>query len=94
MNEDEKTKRREELDKRRNELLSLENEVALDEKIDEETLNKKIGDLTVKEFLEVISKTTGGTSNNSDIFSSTMEMMQNNPALMKNMMGLMGNMRF
>ena len=94
MNDEEKAQRRLEMDKKREELLTLENEVAIDEKIGEDTLNKKIGDLTVKEFLGVISKTTGGASNSGDILSSTMEMMKSNPDLMKNMMGLMGNMRF
>ena len=93
MNEDEKTVRRKEMDQKRAELLSLENEAAIDEKIDEETLNKKIGDLTVQEFLDIISKTSV-TPDNKDIFTSTMEMMKDNPSLMKNMMGLMGNMRF
>ena len=94
MNDEEKAQRRLEMDEKRKELLTLENEVAIDEKIGEDTLNKKVGDLTVKEFLDVITKTTGGASDTSDIFSSTMAMMKDNPNLMKTMMGMMGNLKF
>ena len=88
MNDEEKERRREELRKKSEE---IQNELDETTAIDEETLNRKIGDLTVGEFLEIFSS-TGGTSgvpqmgDMGDMMKMSMDLMKNNPDMIKQMM--------
>ena len=94
MDDEEKEKRRVELRKK---LEDVQNELDATDTIDEETLNKKIGDLTVGEFLEILGSTGGGGTcaippmgNMGDMMKMSMDMIKNNPDMMRQMMKMFG----
>ena len=77
----------------------LDAEIEVAEKLDDEVLQKKLTELTVGEFLDILGKgstSVGGLGELGDVggmgglMESTMKMMENNPSMFKNMMKMMG----
>jgi len=99
MTPEEKKARIEELRKQKVDLKDGENLTAEDI-IDEEILNRKITDLTVKEFLDVLDK--AGGLGGMDIFGGdvnsmldmSMKMVQEHPEILKEMMKLFSGRRY
>lgn len=99
MTPEEKKARIEELRKQKVDLKDVENLTAEDI-IDEETLNKKVSDLTVKEFLDVLDKANG--LGGMDLFGGdmgsmmemSMKMVQEHPEILKEMMKMFTGRRY
>jgi hypothetical protein len=96
MTPEEKAKRMEDLKKKRE---SVENELsAMETELSDEILSKKLGDLTVKEYLEVISGTNtcampaGGDMG--EMMKASMDMLTKNPAMAKNLMKMFTGQRY
>jgi hypothetical protein len=94
MTPEEKAKRMEDLKKKRE---SVENELtAMETELSDEILAKKLGDLTVKEFLEVIGETNampiGGDM--AEMMKASMDMLTKNPAMAKNLMKMFTGQRY
>ena len=96
MTPEEKVKRMEDLQMKKE---KAESEmVAIGEELSDELLNKKLIDLTVKEYLEIV----GGSSNTcampggdmGDVMKNSMDMMMKDPNMMKNMMKMITGQRF
>ena len=72
--------------------------VAMEEEVSDEMLNRKLGDLTVKEYLEIVGASSstcampGGDMG--DMMKSSMDMMMKNPSMMKNMMKMITGQRY
>ena len=75
----------------------LDAEIEVAEKLDDEVLQKKLTELTVGEFLDILGRGStcgaggmGGLGDMSGVMETTMKMMQENPSMMKNMLKMVG----
>ena len=74
----------------------LDAEIEVAEKLDDEVLQKKLTELTVGEFLDILGRGStcaggmGGMGDINGIMETTMKMMQENPSMMKNMLKMVG----
>jgi hypothetical protein len=94
MTPEEKAKRMEDLKKKRE---NVENELtAMETELSDEILSRKLGDLTVKEFLEIIDGTnaipTGGDMG--EMMKASMDMLTKNPAMAKSLMKMFTGQRY
>ena len=69
------------------------------EEVSSEILDKKLVDLTVREYLEIVGSTSSNCAMPSgegmgDMMKNSMDMMMNNPAMMKNMMKMITGQRY